>query len=156
MNNKLLLVGILVLVLVSVVGYLYTTGYFGFLGGRSLTGGRSAPISGQDSSRSTSSGLGQQVETVEIKEVLVSGNEYSFTPASITLSKGQRTKIVFKNIGNTSHDFVVDELGVKTAVISGGQEIALEVVPEKTATYSFYCSVGNHRNLGMEGKLTVN
>lgn len=53
------------------------------------------------------------------------------------------------------HDFVVDELKIKTAVINNGQEDFVEFTADKAGTFEFYCSVGNHRAMGMVGKITV-
>lgn len=89
------------------------------------------------------------------REIVVSGSEFKFSPASISLTKGETVKITFKNTGNLSHNLTIAELGVSTKTIGGGEEDSITVTADKTGSYTFYCSVGNHRQQGMEGKLEV-
>lgn len=89
------------------------------------------------------------------KEIVVSGDEYSFSPASISLTKGETVKLTFKNTGGLPHNFVITELGVSTKTIHGGQEDSVTFTVEKTGTYTFFCSVGNHKQLGMEGEVSI-
>lgn len=95
------------------------------------------------------------VEDTKVELVEISGSEYSFSPSKITLKKGEKTRITFKNVGNAPHNLVIPDLGVSTAVISGGQEVSVEATPAKTGEFMFYCSVGNHKDLGMEGQVVV-
>lgn len=88
------------------------------------------------------------------KEVVVTGANFSFTPTKITVNRNEKTRIVFKN-NDGIHDFVVDELNLKTATIGTGKEDFVEFTPTKAGTYEFYCSVGSHRALGMKGTLEV-
>jgi plastocyanin len=89
------------------------------------------------------------------KVITVSGSEYSFSPKMIEVTRGEEVKLVYKNTGKLPHDLVLTELGVKTNVIAGGKEDTVTFTPEKSGTFTFYCSVGNHRQLGMEGTATV-
>lgn len=90
-----------------------------------------------------------------IPEIVVTGGEYSFSPSTISLTLGEETKITFKNSGAMPHNFVSDELNLSTKTIGPGLEDSITVKVEKAGTYTFYCSVGNHRQLGMEGQLLV-
>lgn len=89
------------------------------------------------------------------KVINVSGSEYVFSPKSIEVKAGESVKLVYKNTGNLPHDLRIDELGVKTNVIGGGKEDMVSFTPAKSGTFTFYCSVGNHRQLGMEGEVVV-
>jgi plastocyanin len=89
-----------------------------------------------------------------VKEFTVTGQPYSFTPNTLTVTKGDKVKITFKNTKGM-HDFVIDELHVKTPVIQTGEDASVEFTADKPGTYKYYCSVGNHRQMGMEGTLTV-
>jgi len=53
------------------------------------------------------------------------------------------------------HDFVVDEFGAKTDTLQTGQSDTITFVADKTGTFEYYCSVGNHRAMGMKGNLIV-
>lgn len=92
--------------------------------------------------------------TASTKEITVTGQNFSFTPSTITVKKGDKVKLTFKNAGGV-HDFTIDELGVKTKQIPGGQSDTVEFIADKAGTFEYYCSVGNHRQLGMKGTLTV-
>lgn len=89
------------------------------------------------------------------KEVIVGGSEFKFLPATLSLKKGETMKLVFKNVGKMPHDFVVEELGVRTKVINGSDESVIEFTPQEAGTFEYYCSVGKHRAMGMKGTLTV-
>ena len=87
--------------------------------------------------------------------ITVEGNEFKFSPTSIIVEKGEKINLVFKNIGKLPHNFVVDELGITTKTINGGEEDSIEFVADKSGTFSMYCAVGNHRQQGMEGEVIV-
>ena len=97
----------------------------------------------------------KQVEITEAREIVVEGNEFKFSPTSITVEKGEKINLVFKNIGKFPHNFIVDELGITSKTINGGEEDSVEFVSEETGTFAMYCGVGNHRQQGMEGKVVV-
>lgn len=84
----------------------------------------------------------------------VSGKNYSFTPSTLTVKKGDTVRIMFENAGGT-HDFKIDEFSVKTAQLADGQSQTVEFTASKAGTFEYYCSVGNHRAMGMKGTLTV-
>ena len=70
------------------------------------------------------------------------------------LRKGDTVKIVFKNSGGM-HDWVIDEFSAKTKRIAANQEDTIQFVADKAGTFEYYCSVGNHRQMGMKGNLIV-
>ena len=90
----------------------------------------------------------------QVKTFNVSGKNFSFTPSEIKVKKGDRVKIVFTNSGGT-HDWVLDEFNVKTPRIQSGQTATVEFTADKTGTFEYYCSVGDHRAMGMKGNLVV-
>ena len=95
------------------------------------------------------------VEDSETREIIVEGEEYSFSPSTITVSEGEKIALTFKNVGSFPHNFVIDELDVKTETINAGEEDTIEFVADKSGTFAFYCGVGNHRQQGMEGEVDV-
>lgn len=98
----------------------------------------------------------EQVQpTGETKEFTVEGSEYKFSPASITVNKGDRVKITFKNVGSIGHNFVIGDLGVSTSTISPGSTDIVEFIAGKSGTFAFYCSVPGHRPAGMEGQIVI-
>jgi plastocyanin len=89
------------------------------------------------------------------REFTVVGTEFSFSPSSISISAGERVKIVFKNEGKAPHNLVIQGLGVGTRTIGGGKTDTIEFTAPSSGTYTFYCSVPDHRAAGMEGRLEV-
>jgi plastocyanin len=89
-----------------------------------------------------------------VKEFTVTGKNFSFSPSTMTVNKGDRVRIIFQNTGGT-HDWVIDEFSARTKVLTNGQTETIEFVADKTGTFEYYCSVGTHRQMGMKGTLTV-
>jgi plastocyanin len=102
----------------------------------------------------------EEANTVEVEEddsleslsiTMESGN-FFFKPDSMNAAPGQVIEITFsKNSG--VHTFVIDEMGVRETVSEGGT-ISF-TAPDEMGSYAFYCDIGNHRAMGMEGVLTV-
>jgi len=90
----------------------------------------------------------------EGKEIVVSGSNFAFAPSEIKVKKGEKVMITFKNTGGF-HDFVIDEFDVRTNQIKDGEEESVEFTADKAGTFEYYCSVGQHRQMGMKGKLIV-
>jgi plastocyanin len=88
------------------------------------------------------------------KTFTVSGANFSFTPNTITVNKGDRVKITFANIEGF-HDFRIDEFHVKSNQLHAGGSDVVEFTADKAGTFEYYCSVGTHRQMGMKGTLTV-
>lgn len=70
------------------------------------------------------------------------------------MNKDDKVTIVFKNAGGF-HDFVLDAFTVKTPTIQTSNEATVSFVADKDGTFQYYCSVANHRQMGMVGTLTV-
>lgn len=93
--------------------------------------------------------------TSSVKEFVVSGNEFSFSPSTITVKAGEKVKIIFENNGRTPHNLVIEGLGISTKVIGGGKTDIIEFIAPTSGTYVILCSVPGHRAAGMEGQLRV-
>lgn len=88
------------------------------------------------------------------KEFTVTGTNMAFSLKEIKVNEGDTVKIIFKNQSG-SHDFVLDDFDVASAVLDPGQEEILEFVASKKGSFEYYCSVSNHRAMGMKGMLIV-
>ncbi len=97
---------------------------------------------------------GTQGQIVAVKEFTVTGKNYSFSPLTLTVNKGDTVKITFKNAGGM-HDLRIDEFNVSTKRIGDGEQDVVQFVADKAGMFAYYCSVGNHRAMGMEGTLVV-
>ncbi len=94
-------------------------------------------------------------DQVTVNELIVEVSDFKLIPAKISLKKGEKVKIILKNNGKLPHNLTITELGVATKTISGGQEDSLEFIPAKDGQFSMFCSVGNHRQKGVEGNVVV-
>ena len=79
---------------------------------------------------------------------------FKFSPSTMTVKKGDKVKITYTNGGGT-HDFQIEGYNVQTKTIQGGQSDSVEFTADKAGTFEYFCSVGNHRAVGMKGTLTV-
>jgi len=83
------------------------------------------------------------------------GGELAFEQDSLTAPAGSVT-FAFTNEANVPHDFKIEQDGEDvggTEIVTAGEAEA--TVDLEAGEYTFYCSVGNHREEGMEGELTV-
>ncbi len=92
--------------------------------------------------------------TTSTKSFTVTGQNFSFTPSTITVNKGDTVKITFKNTQGF-HDFKIDEFGAATKQAQAPDTEVLEFVATKSGSFEYYCSVGSHRSMGMKGTLIV-
>ena len=87
--------------------------------------------------------------------VEISATEYKFDPSEVTPKAGEVT-FTLANDGSAEHNLEVEGNGIEEVsdTIGGGQstELAVELKP---GTYEMYCAIDGHKDLGMEGKITV-
>ncbi|MDO8590237.1 MAG: cupredoxin domain-containing protein [bacterium] len=100
--------------------------------------------------------LEEEVQTnlIGVKEFNIEAVPFSFTPTTLVVNKGDTVKITVKNVNGT-HDLKIDEFGVATRTLKVGEEQTITFVADKTGSFQYYCSIGNHRAMGMVGTLTV-
>ena len=94
------------------------------------------------------------LSTSSTQEIKVTGKNFSFTPATINVKKGDTVKITFKSEGGT-HDLVIPDFNVQTKILQSGKEETIQFTADKTGTFEYFCSVGNHRQMGMKGQIIV-
>lgn len=92
--------------------------------------------------------------TTNEMHVTVTGSNFAFDPKEIHAKVGQKVTITFTN-SNGFHDFVIDEFNVHTAKIAAGKSEDVVFTASKKGSFQYYCSVGNHRQMGMVGTLIV-
>ena len=83
------------------------------------------------------------------------GGDLAFEQDSLTAPAGSVT-FAFTNEANIPHDFKIEkdgeDVGGTDPVTGDSTEATVEL---EAGTYTYYCSIGNHREQGMEGELTV-
>jgi plastocyanin len=89
-----------------------------------------------------------------VKTFNISGRNFAFSQSEIRVKEGDRVKIVFTNTDGF-HDWTIDDFNAKTKQIQTGQTAEVEFVADQAGSFQYYCSVGQHRQLGMVGTLIV-
>ncbi|MDP1850274.1 MAG: plastocyanin/azurin family copper-binding protein [Solirubrobacteraceae bacterium] len=115
--------------------------------------GASPPPPAAAQTETTGAAGGGGGETVEV--AADPGGALAFQQDSLTAPAGSVT-FEFTNQANIPHDFKVEKDGEDvggTEVVTG--DTAEATVELEAGEYTFYCSVGEHRQEGMEGELTV-
>ena len=90
----------------------------------------------------------------QAREFRIEASNFKFSPAEIKVKKGELVRITVVNIGDT-HDFQLDEFAVSSRILQAGELEIIEFSADTSGGFEFYCSIINHRALGMKGKLIV-
>lgn len=85
---------------------------------------------------------------------VVTANNFSYDVKEIKVKQGEKLTISVTNTEGI-HDFIIDELAVNSGMIKVGETVELEIPTDKPGTYEYYCSVGQHRQMGMKGTLII-
>lgn len=86
--------------------------------------------------------------------VELAGFNYGYSVEEIRVKQGDLVKIVLTSTDGF-HDWVVDEFAAATQKVNTGGVTEVEFVASEAGTFEYYCSVGQHRALGMVGQLIV-
>ncbi len=101
----------------------------------------------------------QQGSQPSTKAITVIGAEFSFSPATLTMKAGERTRVTFINNGQAIHNWTIEQQAagrrtIATRTIGAGESDTVEFsLP--AGTYTYFCSVAGHREQGMVGTLKV-
>jgi len=115
-----------------------------------------------------------QVDWNEAEVIELTLEDHSYTPADLVLERNKPYILRLSNVGDVSHDMVGGSFfsgvaikmaqnaagRVVTPVLSSvyikrGQEMEMWLVPIRAGRYNFFCSIDDHRELGMEGEITI-
>jgi plastocyanin len=121
-----------------------------------------AGCGGDDDETSADTGAATQAATTTGaaggagETVGMSLTDFALNPADATVKTGTVTFDV-ANDGQAPHALEVEGPGgeVETETLDAGGSEKLTVDLNKPGTYEMYCPVGNHREMGMEGEVTV-
>ncbi|MGZ6545752.1 MAG: multicopper oxidase domain-containing protein [Actinomycetota bacterium] len=109
-----------------------------------------ACTSGGSSGGAGGGGGGEQAAAAPVK-VQVELSEFKIDPSAITVPAGQPVEFKVMNMGTTQHSFAVDVGGktYATALIEANATAELPVPALAAGTYTAYCTVPGHKDLGM-------
>lgn len=82
---------------------------------------------------------------------------FKLHPRSFTFDAHDALLVTLKGaVGNQyAHNLVAEGLDVRITGVPAGEARNATAMAHKAGTFKFYCDVGQHRLLGMEGTLTV-
>ena len=115
---------------------------------------RSSSTAADTSSMSTAESTGSS--SAESQSIDVTAMDFSFELGEDTFSAGTY-ELTLTNDGEATHDIRVERDGEDVAEsdsVAPGESTTVEVTLEE-GEYVFYCSIGNHRAMGMEVTVQV-
>ena len=103
---------------------------------------------GEDGGADVGAGAAAEGGAVEVV-----ATDFAFDPETVELASRSAT-IRVVNEGDAPHALTLEGPDASTETLQPGGSGEVEVDLE-AGEYTFYCPIGNHRDLGMEGSLTV-
>ena len=87
------------------------------------------------------------------RKIAVTGDDFSFSPARITMKAGETVTIAL-TASDVAHDLYVQSIGhVVHAKADKTARGSIRI--KKAGTYKFWCTILGHRKQGMTGTITV-
>ena len=92
----------------------------------------------------------------DVVQYVIDMDNFSFTPSFMRADPGKDFKIQL-NSKNGSHRLIIDGLNYDSGIISEGQTkiVTISIPANAKGEYEFHCGVGNHKDMGMMGKLQI-
>ncbi len=87
---------------------------------------------------------------METLKLSMKGTNFAFEPKVINAKAGQKVEANFSTVEGF-HSFSIN--GVDTSISTG--KVVSFTAPTAPGSYPFFCAVGSHRSMGMEGTLIV-
>ena len=100
---------------------------------------------------------GPAVTVPVAKGLKVVAREYSFKPGNVIVTGAGKLKVTLDNRGSLAHNLKLEQGGrdVGGSPTFPGGEVRSGTVDVAPGSYRMVCTVGNHEQLGMTGKLEV-
>ena len=90
-----------------------------------------------------------------VKEFSIEMSQFSFSPSTITVKKGEKVKITVTS-KDVTHSLLIPELNVNSGPVAKDQSGAVEFVADKSGTFEFRCAtVCGVGHKDMKGTLIV-
>ena len=96
----------------------------------------------------------EEIPSPVVKEFTITASNFKFEPSNLAVNQGDIVKITLINEGGT-HNIFFEEYNEGTSIASSPITQTLEFVADQAGSFAFWCEVGTHRALGMEGTLVV-
>ncbi len=107
---------------------------------------------GTSTSAESAAPAGAPVATVKVSET-----EYRLSPANPSVKKAGVVEFAVSNDGQIGHALEVEGPNgeVETEEIAPGSKATLKADLGKAGRYEWYCPIGDHKDRGMKGEITV-
>lgn len=146
MNNKITFL-IIVIAFVAVIGAVAI-----FVTNRDAEGNSDIHNGENDSDNSSNSSDDSEEFDIELEM-----RNFKYSDTLIEAAPGDVLKIKLVSEGGT-HDFVIDQLDISSGeIFTGKSKIITIAIPDdfEPGDYQFYCSISDHRAMGMVGTLRI-
>lgn len=108
-------------------------------------------------------GLGNATEALPVEIAVSTAGVYpanpAFDPATMEAASGANVTITLTNtepLPLISHNWVLEGVeSAETPVLAPGETGSVSFLAPAPGEYAFFCSIGDHRDRGMEGVFTV-
>jgi nitrosocyanin len=144
-SNMGMIVGVVVVVALLALGYM-------LLKGNKTSTAPAATTTTQPTTAPSTAPTTTAME--DVKTVEMEAGSFYYKPNTITVKKGEKVKIVMHAV-SMLHNFNIDELNVSMPIVKNGDTGTVEFTADKVGSFEYYCSVGQHRQNGQVGTLTV-
>lgn len=94
----------------------------------------------------------------KVRTVSVSETDFAIAPKDLDVKTGTTVTFEVRNHGSSDHNLEIEGPEGEVELdedLSPGDAGTLEAAFSRPGTYEWYCPVGNHREMGMEGTITV-
>ena len=90
----------------------------------------------------------------QVREFTVTGNQYAFSPASLSVNRNDLVKVTF-TAQDMAHSFTIDGYRISKRA-SAGQTVTFEFRADQPGSFTYYCALSQDaRCKDMKGALTV-
>lgn len=88
------------------------------------------------------------------KEFTLENEGLQFSVREMYVEAYDRVRITFK-VNRGEHTWTIKEFNATTRILGAGESETIEFVADRNGTFEYFCSVDDHRRLGMKGRLIV-
>lgn len=83
--------------------------------------------------------------------------DYKYAPKTLTVNQGTRVTVQLFNRGKSMHNWTLTSgvYTVSTPNVKPGHAETVTFMADKKGEFPFYCSVRNHKEMGMVGQLII-
>jgi uncharacterized cupredoxin-like copper-binding protein len=99
----------------------------------------------------------EQATGPALKTITLTATDFKFDPATVQLDQAGTYTFKLVNNGQSEHALEIEGGGLEseTDEIGPGDSAEVTVDLSEPGDYEFYCPVDGHKDMGMEGTLTV-